>query len=155
MATSDIEPLQGSSYLLDALKNVLELEEELFGWRHNEEHAFEHSEYCGLVKLFDRKVTEARDRRRPVLNRIFQLGGTLDGVQIAPEQALQELLTRLKTIHQAVKEACEQAHADLDSVTVELLTCNQKHLEKCIERITQKLAKKSIIGEQLWLDRLV
>ena len=147
------DALSGSPELLNALREVLMLEEDLFGWAHNQEHFFEHSEYCGLVKLFDRKVSEARDRRRPILNRLFQLGGMVDGVVPSPDGALEELLAKLTALH----ASCQAAYAAAgdDYVTVELLTKNQCHLEKCIEKIQQKLAKKALIGEQLWLDRLV
>jgi hypothetical protein len=151
----DLEPLQGAPKLIAALKAVVEAEEELFGWAHNEEHYFKHTEYCGLVKLFDRKVGNARDRRRPILDRIFQLGGLVDGVTQEPEASLEELLDRLNAIHAACQEAYEAAEDPDDYVTQKLLTCNQAHIEKCIEKIIQKLAKKAIIGEQLWLDRLV
>lgn len=83
----DLQPLSGSPELISALKDVLGLEEDLFGWAHNQEHYFEHTEYCGLVKVFDKKVADARERRRPVLNRIFQLGGMLDDVVPGPEDA--------------------------------------------------------------------
>ena len=135
---------------------MLELEEDLFGWAHNQEHYFKDNEYCGLVKLFDRKVGDARDRRRPILDRIFQLGGLADGVTQKPEASLEELLDRLKVIHAACQEAYEAAE-DLDDYVIaqKLLTCNQAHLEKCMEKVTQKLAKKALLGEALWLDRLV
>jgi bacterioferritin (cytochrome b1) len=151
---STIEPLMGSPKLIAALKEVLMLEEDLFGWAHNEEHFFEHSEYCGLVKVFDAKVTEARDRRRPILNRIFQLGGMLDGVDTDPEASLESLLMRLRAIHAACQEAYEASEDPDDYVTQNLLTKNQKAIEKCIEKIVMKLAKKAIIGEQLWLFKL-
>lgn len=60
---------------------------------------------------------------------------------------------KLRLLHAVCQDAYDAAEADY--VTQELLTCNQRHLEKCIEKINQKLAKKTIIGEQLWLNRLV
>ncbi len=149
----ELEPLYGTPKLILALKEVLELEEDLFGWAHNQEHYFQHTEYCGLVKFFDKKVADARERRRPILDRVFQLGGTVDGVETAPEGALDELLDRLKAIHKACQDAYDAL--DDDYVTEKLLAENQKHVEKCIEKVQQKLAKKALIGEQLWLDRLV
>jgi bacterioferritin (cytochrome b1) len=152
---SELLPLDGTPKLLDALREVLALEEDLFGWSHNEEHFFKHTEYCGLVKLFDNKVTDARERRRPILDRIFQLGGMVPGVMAGPEEALRELLVKLRMLHAACQDAYEAAEDPDDYVTQKILTENQAHLERCIEKITQKLNKKAIIGEQLWLDRLV
>ncbi len=151
----DLEPLQGSPELLAALTAVLTLEEDLFGWAHTEEHYFEHTEYCGLRDYFDKKVEGARARRRPILDRIFQLGGMLPGVVPGPEESLRELLRHLRAIHAACQDAYEAAEDPDDYVTQRLLADNQTDLERCIEKLEMKLRKKAVIGDQLWLDRLV
>ncbi len=138
-----------------ALKDVLELEEALFAWAHTEEHWFEHVGYDGLAEIFDKKVDHARTRRRPILDRIFALGGMIDGTLGDPTSALDELLDRLRAIHAACQAAYDAADDADDYVTVELLTSNQKHLEKCIEKLEAKLAKKIVLGDELWLDRLI
>lgn len=141
--------------VIGALKDVLELEEKLFGWAHNEEHWFQHVGYDGLAEMFDKKVSSARDRRRPVLDRIFQLGGMVDGTVPEPESALEEALDHLRAIHAACQSAYIAASDAEDYPTIKILTCNQTHIEKCIEKLEAKLAKKIVLGDQLWLDRLI
>jgi bacterioferritin (cytochrome b1) len=141
--------------VVTALKDVLELEESLFGWAHTEEHWFEHVGYDALAEIFDKKVDHARMRRRPILDRIFQLGGMVDGTMGDPEAALEELLDRHRALHAACQAAYDAASDADDYVTVQLLACNQKHIEKCIEKLEAKLAKKIVLGDQLWLDRLI
>jgi hypothetical protein len=152
---SEIEPLNGKPALIDALESVLNAEEELFGWAHNQEHYFQSTEYCGLVSIFDKQVGQARERRRPVLDRIFELGGQLDGVVTDPQFALGNLLDRLVELHARCQAAYQATEDPDDYVTREVLTGNQESLEHLIQKIRKKLAKKAIIGEQLWLDRLV
>lgn len=55
----------------------------------------------------------------------------------------------------ACHDACEEARDAEDYVTVDLLTSNARHLDKCIEKLSAKLAKRQVIGDQLWLDRLI
>jgi hypothetical protein len=77
----------------------------------------------------------------------------VDGVVVEPEESLRTLLAKLRVLHAECQRAYDAAAGDF--VTTGLIMSNQKQIEKCIEKLEQKLAKKRIIGEQLWLDRLV
>ena len=142
--------------VIEALKAILELEEQLFGWSHNEEHYFEHAGYNKLAEWCDKKcVEDTRDRRREVLDRIFQLGGMIDGVETDPAEFLRQTRAKLEALHEACKAAYDPAEEADDYVTTRILAENQKCLEKLMEKIDAKLAKIEAIGEQLWLDRLI
>jgi len=145
----------GSPELIAALAAVFDLEHSLWGWCHTEEHWFRHDGFDSLSDWFDKKHEQARDRRRDILDRIFQLGGDVGGVGHDPAEALEEVLVRLKAIHAACQRAYEAAEDPDDYVTSVLLAENQKCIEKQIEKLEAKLAKKDVIGEQLWLERLI
>jgi bacterioferritin (cytochrome b1) len=147
-------PLDGSDDLITALKNILEAEEELFGWAHNQEHYFEHTSWCKLAEIFDKKVDGARERRRPILDRIFDLGGEIEGVETEPVDALEQLLARFERLHMLCKHAYDPAEEADDYVTTKILAENQACLEKHIEKLTAKLAQRKPLGDQLWLEKL-
>jgi bacterioferritin (cytochrome b1) len=142
------------SPVVPALLKVLALEEDLWHWTHTEEHWFRHDGYCKLSDGFHKKHEDTRERRRPILDRVFQLGGMAPDTTPDPESALEELVERLNAIHAACSEAYDAADDEDDYATIKILTENQEDVEKCLEKLMSKLKLKSAIGEQLWLDRL-
>ncbi len=149
--------LTGAKKLIAALTEVYNLEDELFDWAHLEEHFFEFRELDKLAGKFDKAVNHARSRRRVLLDRLFALGGQIDGVETEPIPALEEWLTRLRSIHkacQAAYDACEFMDGEEDYVTMNLLRDNQECIEAMYTKVAAKLAYYQSIGPQLTLTEL-
>jgi bacterioferritin (cytochrome b1) len=154
MAKTEDTPkvMQGSAAEIAALARVEELETDLFNWSHLEEHWFESQERDSLAAKFDKAGEHARDRRRVILDRIFQLGGTVKGVEDDPMQALQEWLDRLTALHTACQEAynaCSFADGSEDYVTQIMLTENQEWIEEKMKKLERKIIYFKAIGPQL------
>jgi len=154
---SDTAPLTGAPKLIAALTEVHDLEDQLFAWAHLEEHWFEHGELDKLAGKFHKAGSMARERRRPLLDRIYQLGGKMPGLEDDPTPALTEWLSRLGLIHgacQAAYDACEFSNGEEDYVTQDLLRENQEAIEEAMSKVAAKLAYLKAIGPQLTLTEL-
>jgi hypothetical protein len=146
------EVMQASPESIAALARIYELETDLFHWAHLEEHYFESTERDSLADRFDKAVNHSRDRRRVVLDRIFEVGGTLEGVEDDPMTALGEWLERLIAVHRACQEAYKAAtfsDGSEDYVTQVLLAENQEVLECKMRKLEAKIAYYKRLGKQL------
>ena len=147
----------GNTSVVSALNAVLRIERTAHEGVHDQEHAFERKGYDGLGDWFNNRVTDARTKRRAVLDRLFELdsmpGQDSDPypVSFEPVDAFTNYQTHCQAALTAYISAVQTAAAASDFPTEIILRKNLKLTAKLLAKTEAKLAELSKLGPELFL----
>jgi hypothetical protein len=140
--------------VIAALVKLKELEDSLGLEAHDGEHYFESADLSTAATWFHKAVKRSRERRRPILDRVYALGGTFDGVNEDALDALRTYSKRLDAIHEACADAYKPAERAEDYVTLELLANNQTCVEETQQKLRALITWAETIGPDLFANSL-
>lgn len=147
----------GNPDVISTLNACLRIERTAHEGVHDQEHAFERKGYDKLGEWFDKRVQDAREKRRKLLDRLFELesipGQDSDPypVSFEPVDAFTTYQTLSQQALQAYIVAIQTAAAASDFATEIILRKNLRLTSKLLAKTEAKLAELQKLGPELFL----
>lgn len=150
-----------SDAVVTAVQAVLRLERQAFSSLHDCEHAMQYGGFAKLAGWFDKRVADARCRRRGWLDWLFARDEIPDPDPGDPEAASLEPLANLKAAQEGFEELLDRyrelyktAFKAGDAATCEKAGPIITSLEKMLVKIEVKLALHETLGDELWTAKV-
>jgi len=148
--------------IIDALQDLLSREATFMECTHTQEHYWQSRGYKKLKKWFDSLVSDSRDRKRRLIDRLFQYDGVTVAIATASVYAWTNVpdafsntlnyLTDLNTAYQNALVICEKAS---DETNIDLLNDAQYVVQKSISKFEARSKQLADLGPAVYLSTLI